>query len=124
MVGPARRMEELPRSMALGRFCGLLRNPLCAVPPEHERGFEPMAKRKREHSEEGYARARSGFSGSHLDGAADSIIRIRWPRISGSRIFEGRVCAAHVADPAERPTQPGPRPPIQKHDAGLLQDLR
>src|SRR2546426_5843030 len=71
MVGTARRMEELSRSMALGRLRGLFGHFVRSIPPEHERGFEPVAEGKRKHSQEGHARARPRHARSDLAGLSD-----------------------------------------------------
>src|SRR5260370_19598914 len=124
MVGSPGRMAKLSRSVALGRFRGFLGNSLCPIPRKFEGGCEPVAPGKGEASQEGSAWTHAYSPWTDLDGKEDSIIAIRWWRLSGFNLFQGRVRAVHAANAVVGRTKCRPRSQLQGNDAGLLQDVR
>src|SRR5579864_8929730 len=68
VVGTPRRLEELPRPVALGGLRGILRRPLRPVSPEHEGVSEPLAQRKGAAAHQGRLWARGASPRSDLDG--------------------------------------------------------
>src|SRR6266478_8128835 len=110
--------------MALGGLRSILKKSLCPIPRKFERGCEPVATGKGEASQEGSAWARAHGPRADLDGKENSIIAIRWRRLSGFDLFQGRVRAVHAANAVVGRTKRRPGSQLQRNDAGLLQDVR
>src|SRR6266850_1719187 len=124
MVGASRWLEELSRSVAVGGIRGILRKALCAIQAKHERVLGTTSERQRVAAQRRYPFPPNRLPWAHLDGAAHPLLGNKREFLPKPDLFEGWVCFADAALAAHRSSQSGPGSPVQRDDAGLLQDFR